>query len=142
MSAIDIVVYKLVNAPDIAADVVGRVFPILAPQTAQTPHITVHLIDNMDIGVHLGGSGKYWKTIIQVDCLYHADISGAASKVVALGKKVIEALDGAVKESITGFAGSYRDVDILLGSGDNTEYKMDRNSFVRRTRFEVTWREA
>lgn len=142
MSAVDIVVHKLHHASAVTQVVAQRVYPILAPQGAAGPYITVHLIDNMDLGVHLGGSGKYWRSIVQVDCLYPGDMTGAASFVVDLGERVIAALDGAIKESLTAYMGSYRDVDILLGNGDSTEYDLDRNSFRRLVRFQVTWRDA
>lgn len=137
MSAVQIVITKLLAASAVTAITSTRVYPILAPQTAITPQIVVHLIDNDD-GAHLNGANKYYRSIVQVDSNVADSISGAAGKMLDLGETVIDVLNGVIKETVAGF----KDVDIFLGDSDFTEYLNDRNAHSRVTRFSVQWRAA
>lgn len=142
MSAVDILISLLKESAPVNTVVDRKIYPILAPQDTQPPFIVVHLIDQMDMARHLAGSGKYWRSVVQVDCLYHGEIAGASSLVFELGEKVIAALDGTVKAAVTGFTGTYSDVDIMHGGGDHSDYEQDRNSVRRVIRFGINWRNA
>lgn len=133
MSAVAIVVNKLLAASEVTAVVGTKVYPVLVPQGIALPAITINLISTVD-QPHLNGPGLYYRSIVQVDV-----IGTTASFVLDAGEKVIAALNGIIKATVL----SCEDVDVLLDSGsDFTEYDETATSFRRVIRFAVRWRSA
>lgn len=132
MSAIAIARQLLLTDSAVTGLVGTRVYPVTAAQGAARPHIVLHLITTVDIGTHLGGAGKYYRTRFQADC-----IGDTATQVLDLGEAVIGRLNGgAIKSRMLGC----RDIDCLLGETDFTENTDQADSFRRVLQFNMTWR--
>lgn len=133
MSAVAIVINRLLAASPVTTAVAQKVYPVLPPQNTQLPLIVVHLIGTVD-HPNLSGAGAYYRSTVQVD-----SIAGSGGAAIDLGEKVITALNGIIKATVSGC----NDVDILLdGGSDFTEYDEQATSFRRVTRFMVHWRRA
>lgn len=135
MSAIKIVLAKLLASPEIT-DIVGdKIFPIQAPQLTSRPYIILHIIDLSDQPV-LAGASHYFLGIVQVD--YYAEMTPeGAMQVLNLGDAGIAVLNGVVKERFAGCT----DIDVLLGSADYTDGGfLEAQTHRRYTQFKVRYR--
>jgi hypothetical protein len=134
MSALAIITQALLASEAFTNIVDSKVYPIMAPQNAARPYTVLHLVDNEDTP-HLGGAGRYYRSIVQADHYAEMTSEGAAT-VVRLGDAAIEALNGIVKAKIAGCV----DVDVLLGAVDFTESFLEANTHRRYTQFTCRWR--
>lgn len=134
MSAVAIVINRLLAATGVTATVGNRIYPVAPPQGTQPPAIAVHLISTVDIGRTIGAAGDYFRSVVQID-----SITTIASQAITLGEAAILALNGITKQIIAGGI----NVDILIDDGsDFTEWDDQSQTFRRVTRFTVIWRRA
>lgn len=137
MSAVAIVINRLLAASSVTNIVGQRIFPITPPQGTQPPVIVVHLISTVDLGRTIHSAGDYFRSVVQLDCIFGADTPSNAAKTIELGEAVLAALNGIIKQEVAGC----EDVDVLLDDGEDfTEYDELAKSFRRVIRVTVMWR--
>lgn len=131
MSALNIVIQKLLAVPSVTAIFANRIAPIEIAQAGATPYIVVDLVSEVDQG-GIGGSARYYESRVQVSV-----IGNGQSQMLNGAEAVKYAIDNVIKEAIAGCT----DVDIRKADSDVTGKTNDaQNYFARQMDFYVNWR--
>lgn len=118
------------HAPLVAITTAARIYPIMAPQTAVSPYIVMHLLSTTD-GKKLDGQDQYSVARVQVDCN-----SQSATQSWEMGEQVRAALLDIIKQTAIG----YVDIDVIFADVDMTDYDDARTMARRLLQFRVRWR--